>query len=106
MLGGLPNQVYEEVKIRLSPNDYIYFYTDGIVEAQNGEGEQFKQERLIEVLKQHQGKSVQEIEREVVDAVEKFTNGVPQKDDITMVILKVGVQSTDISSFNSPVIQS
>jgi sigma-B regulation protein RsbU (phosphoserine phosphatase) len=106
MLGGLPKQVYEEAQIHLKPNEYIYFYTDGIVEAQNQEREQFKDERLIDVLKQHQGKSVQDIEKMVVGAVEHFTSGMPQRDDITMVILKVGEQSTDITSFNSPMFQS
>jgi sigma-B regulation protein RsbU (phosphoserine phosphatase) len=106
MLGGLPNQVYQEANLHLKPNDYIYFYTDGIVEAQNTEGEQFKRERLINVLLQHQRKSVSEIEKMVIDAVNSFTEGTPQKDDITMVILKVGEQTTDIASFNSPVIQA
>jgi sigma-B regulation protein RsbU (phosphoserine phosphatase) len=104
MLGGLPNQVYQEASFQLKPNDYIYFYTDGIVEAKNMEGEQFKRERLINVLLQHQGKSVSEIEKMVVDAVNSFTEGTLQRDDITMVILKVGEQTTDIASFNSPVI--
>jgi sigma-B regulation protein RsbU (phosphoserine phosphatase) len=106
MLGGLPNQVYQEANLQLKPDDYIYFYTDGIVEAQNTEGEQFKRERLINVLLQHQRKSVSEIEKMVIDAVNSFTEGTPQKDDITMVILKVGEQTTDIASFNSPVIQA
>jgi sigma-B regulation protein RsbU (phosphoserine phosphatase) len=102
MLGGLPNQVYQEAKLQLKTDDYIYFYTDGIIEAQNSEGEQFKRERLINVLLQHQRKSVNEIEKMVIDAVDSYTDGTPLKDDITMVILKVGEQTTDISSFNSP----
>lgn len=106
MLGGLPNQVYQEGEIRLKQNDYVYFYTDGVVEAQNVEGEPFERKRLIDVLLQSQKKSVNEIEKMVIDAVSSFTKGAPQKDDITMVILKVGEQTTDIASFNSPMVQT
>jgi phosphoserine phosphatase RsbU/P len=106
MLGGLPNQVYHESQIHLKPTQTVYFYTDGIVEAQNQEGEQFKLERLITTLLQHQGRSVQELEQAVVLDVFQFMNGVNQKDDITMVILQVGEHSTDIACYNSPMIQS
>ncbi|MEH7440554.1 PP2C family protein-serine/threonine phosphatase [Neobacillus drentensis] len=105
MLGGLPNQVYQEKQIYLKPTQTVYFYTDGIVEAQNPEGEQFRLERLIRTLLQNQGKSVQELEKAVVHAVFQFMNGMNQKDDITMVILQVGEHSTDIFCYNSPMIQ-
>lgn len=39
----------------------------------------------------------------MLESIHKFTEGVPQKDDMTMVFLKVGKQKVDISSLNSPV---
>lgn len=103
MIGGLPNQIYHEESIQLFEHDSIFFYTDGIIEAQNKRGEQFTLERLIETLKQNQDKNAGEIEKKVLESIHKFTEGVPQKDDMTMVFLKVGKQKVDISSLNSPV---
>lgn len=104
MLGGLPDQVYKEEKVSLIDGDLVFLYTDGIIEAQNSEGEMYKTERLIDILKINVSKSALDIENAVVSSVSKFTEGMPQKDDITMVTLKVGRDKTDISSFNAPLV--
>jgi sigma-B regulation protein RsbU (phosphoserine phosphatase) len=90
MLGGLPEQIYKEEQLYLKEDDLVFFYTDGIVEAQNSKGEMFKIVRLIQLLIQNAHKKVSEIETAVIEALTNFTEGLPQKDDITMVILKVG----------------
>ncbi|WP_432776258.1 PP2C family protein-serine/threonine phosphatase [Brevibacillus gelatini] len=90
MLGGLPDQIYQEKEIRLLEGDTLFFYTDGIVEAQNCHGEMFQIERLNETLMQNAHKTASELETIMIDTLTNFTEGLPQKDDITMVILKVG----------------
>jgi sigma-B regulation protein RsbU (phosphoserine phosphatase) len=104
MLGGLPDQVYVERQLHLKDDDLVFFYTDGIIEAQNRQGEMFKTDRLVRLLLENAYKKVSDIETVVVDTINNFTEGLPQKDDITMVVLKVGNENTEISSFNSPVI--
>jgi phosphoserine phosphatase RsbU/P len=104
MVGGLPNQVYKETSIQLHDNDTVFFYTDGIVEAVNKEGEQYKLHRLTQTLLANQDQSVGELEKSVMDSINQFAEGVSQKDDITMVILKISNQKTDITSLNSPVL--
>jgi phosphoserine phosphatase RsbU/P len=104
MLGGLPNQVYKEEKVSLIDGDLVFLYTDGIIEAQNSDGEMYKTERLQDVLKNNVSNSASDVETAVIASVNKFTEGMPQKDDITMVTLKVGSDKTDISAFNSPVV--
>lgn len=104
MVGGLPKQVYKENNVHLEEMDTIFFYTDGIIEAQNRTGERYKLERLLQTLLKNKDLGVKEIENSVMDSINQFTEGVPQKDDITMVILKVCQQKTDITSLNSPVI--
>ena len=103
MVGGLPNQVYKEVSVQLSERDSIFFYTDGIVEAVNKDGEQFKKDRLINVLGKNHDHSVEEIIHHVMKSIDQFIDGVPQKDDITMVLLKLSEHKADITSLNSPV---
>ncbi len=104
MIGGLSNQVYKEEYVSLSGGDLIFIYTDGIVEAVNKDGEMYKVERLENELKNIALKSAQEVENYIIDCIHHFTEGMPQKDDITMVILKVGKESTDISSYNAPLV--
>ena len=104
MLGGLPNQVYKEESVSLTEGDLVFLYTDGIVEAINKEGEMYKLDRLHCLLESVSTKCVKEIEDSVVNNLKQFSEGMPQKDDITMVILKIGRESTDISSFNAPLL--
>lgn len=104
MVGGLPNQVYKEESLKLNDGDTIFFYTDGIVEAENSQGEQYKRHRLVTHLKQNIQLEIEDLEDSVVQSINKFTDGAPQKDDITMVILKVNKENTDITSVSSPLI--
>lgn len=97
MLGGLPDEVYKEKEIALAHGDIIYFYTDGIIEAQNLEQEQFKIERLMDILKEDV-QSVADLQELILHRVKEFTGNIPQKDDITMVILKILEQNDQTAS--------
>lgn len=102
MIGGLPNQIYVEESVQLEEHDTIFFYTDGIVEAQNKIGEQYRVEPLIKTLLENKDKDVSEIQNNVMQSVHDFTEGVPQKDDITMVVLKIYKLKAEIRSMNTP----
>lgn len=90
MLGGLPDQIYKEEQIQLHDEELVFFYTDGIIEAQNRSGEMFKLERLVDVLIKNYHLQTEEIEQKILEYITVFTEGLQQKDDITMVTLKVG----------------
>jgi 6-pyruvoyl tetrahydropterin synthase/QueD family protein len=46
------------------------------------------------------------IEKSVLNSVLEFTEGTPQKDDITMVLLKVHKEESNISCLNSPILKT
>jgi phosphoserine phosphatase RsbU/P len=104
MIGGLPNQEYKEETIHLEKQDIVFFYTDGIIEAQNKAGELYSIKRLIDTLLQTREKNVAEIEHYIMTSIDEFTKGVPQRDDITMVVLKIKKDQADITSLNAPII--
>nr|WP_106783632.1 PP2C family protein-serine/threonine phosphatase [Lysinibacillus timonensis] len=104
MLGGLPSQIYKEKEVFLSEGDLVFLYTDGIVEAVNQDGEMYKVERLQRTLESICTKNLKKIEDDIIDSLEEFTRGMPQKDDITMVMLKIGKGSSEISSYNVPLV--
>jgi len=88
MLGGLPKQTYVETDVPLFPGDLAFFYTDGIVEALNAKGEPFRLQSLKRLLAETADAPAEDIQRRIVDALEAYTDGRPQKDDITMAVLK------------------
>jgi sigma-B regulation protein RsbU (phosphoserine phosphatase) len=88
MIGGLPDQFYKEQHITLEPKDCLFFYTDGIIEAQNRSGKFFGKDRLLNLLKEVNTEDVFEIKHRVLNSIEMYTESLPQRDDITMVILK------------------
>jgi sigma-B regulation protein RsbU (phosphoserine phosphatase) len=74
--------------IQLEPGDLLALITDGITEAERPDQEQFGTERTLEYLQAHRSESAQQIVQGLYDAVRKFSDGMPQSDDITLVICK------------------
>lgn len=89
MVGGLPKQVYHHGSILLEKGDSVFFFTDGIVEACNKKGEHFEMNRLIEAILHYKDLGSKDLDEYVMESLNQFTEGVLQKDDITMVLLKV-----------------
>lgn len=103
MLGGLWHTEYDENSVHMEEEDLIFFYTDGITEAKNNDGEMYRLERLKETLIRNYELRVKEIEEAVVHSIEGFIDGAQQKDDITMVLLKLTKGEANLTSYNSPV---
>jgi phosphoserine phosphatase RsbU/P len=68
--------------------DKIVIYTDGVTEAQNTRGEFLGRKRLRDVVLAHAAASSTRIHEEIQAAVTEFTEGAPQSDDITVVVLE------------------
>ena len=71
----------------LCSGDIFMLYTDGVTESVNDAGEEFGEERLIEVLRRDRGRSSQGLISSVVDQVQKF-HPHEQQDDITLIVAK------------------
>jgi sigma-B regulation protein RsbU (phosphoserine phosphatase) len=70
------------------PGQIAALCTDGITEAWNGSGEQFGRERLKESLLRHATRGAASIAEGVIQDVVDFRGPAPQKDDVTLVVLK------------------
>jgi phosphoserine phosphatase RsbU/P len=90
-LGLFPNAEYEELTIAAKPGDLLVFFSDGIVDAENAEGDMFGTERLTEVLREHPSacNSAQATVDAVLAAVSAFQAGTAHFDDETLVVLRV-----------------
>jgi sigma-B regulation protein RsbU (phosphoserine phosphatase) len=88
-LGMFPEAKYEEFSLATRPGDSIIFFSDGIPDAQNGDGEMFGDEMLMKVIAENQDKSASEMASTILDEVTKFQGEVDRFDDETVVVLKV-----------------
>lgn len=87
--GEVFNRVLSESKIQLSEGDVVVFYTDGIIEAVNQDGEEFGYDRLLKSIDASRNKSAEEIKNDLLSAVNVFTEpGGAIRDDLTIVVLK------------------
>jgi len=88
VLGILPPAVYTEECERLERGDMLVLYSDGVTEANNPDYEEYGEERLIEVLKQHHREPASAIVDAVTTSLAEFTAGAPQADDITLAVAR------------------
>ena len=92
-LGVFPDVPYQEQSLQLDSGDALHLYTDGVTEAFNSAAEEFGGERLQRLLEASAGTPSEEQVAAVFSAVEQFSRGVPQSDDITSLCLVYGSQT-------------
>jgi len=87
-LGLFDDQEWQQRKIQLNPGDLVVMYTDGITDAQNQQYELYGMERFKETLQANHKQPPAELDKLVLEDIDRFQDGAPQPDDIAMVILK------------------
>jgi sigma-B regulation protein RsbU (phosphoserine phosphatase) len=87
-LGISEDETYEDTVQQLQTGDQLVFYTDGITEAVDADGNQFGTDRLDAVLRQCPLHANQII-TSVLDALKGFTGDQPAEDDRTLLVAKV-----------------
>ena len=86
---GLFEQVsYCQALEDLDDGSLLVAFTDGVTEAINREGKEWGDEGLIEVVCRAASLSASEIIRHIFAALDSFTAGTPQHDDMTLVVLR------------------
>ena len=85
-LGIFEGFAYRQEKLFLEKGDTLVIYTDGVTEAQAIDQSQFTPERL-EVALQGPAAGAKEVVTQIVEAVEAFSAGAEQFDDITVLVL-------------------
>jgi sigma-B regulation protein RsbU (phosphoserine phosphatase) len=72
--------------VEIAEGDAVLFFSDGITEAMNAEGEMFGQDRLASILQRHGHLEAEQIVLAVLAEVEAFQ--AQPADDITLLVLK------------------
>jgi serine phosphatase RsbU (regulator of sigma subunit) len=79
----------EELTLPLGRDDLFFFFTDGVSEAMDAEGDCFGELRLSAFLAAHAGGTPEAIRDRLLQEVAAFVQGQPQHDDITIVIVRI-----------------
>jgi phosphoserine phosphatase RsbU/P len=87
-LGLYKNREYEGSISKLSLNDMLILYTDGINETIDSEGLLFGENRLKEELQKHKGKLASEVINYLEESLREFRKEAKQIDDYSIVVLK------------------
>lgn len=90
-LGIIPDIQYKEEEAIIHPSEALFFYTDGITEAENTHHHVFGEEALLQAIHDAQAKqfrSANEFVNGVYNTVVEFADGAPQTDDITILVVK------------------
>lgn len=89
ILGMMANMPYESETVSLQKGDLVVLFTDGVTEAKSKNDSDFEEWRLEKLLQEIVSDSVDEIIERIISAVQEFSAGVPQADDITVLALRV-----------------
>jgi len=88
-LGILEDVDYEERTLELAPGDTLLLYTDGVVEARDGNGEQFGDDRLHDALLVGAPEGSGRLAEGILAAVRGHLGDGAQQDDVTLLALRV-----------------
>jgi serine phosphatase RsbU (regulator of sigma subunit) len=88
-LGIVKDEDYTGGSCRLAEGDVFVFFTDGVYEAFNGQGEEFGLDRLDRTIRKLMHNSMEGIVDGIVKEVDDFTAGEPLRDDICIVAIEV-----------------
>ena len=89
-IGLLQGSDFEEKNVLLKNEDSLFFYTDGLIEAVNGTGEEFGMQRLEALLVEERARGLEGMLANIESAAKKYRGGIEADDDATMMLLKIG----------------
>ena len=87
-LGVSADTPFENTVVLARPDETFVLYTDGVTEAVDAAGDLFRRDRLDKAIQPLQHRSADEVLRAILAAVQHFAQGVPQSDDVTVLVAR------------------
>jgi sigma-B regulation protein RsbU (phosphoserine phosphatase) len=90
---GQPLGLFEDIELdeqefTIPPGGMVLLFSDGLSEASDSQGDEFGDQRLAEVLSEHQGKTAQALCEQLWLAVQTHSGDSTLQDDFTTVVIK------------------
>jgi phosphoserine phosphatase RsbU/P len=87
-LGVLEDAVYESGERVLQPDDWLVIFTDGVVEAENVQQQEYGEMRFITMLHTGAMTTPSMLLNNILADLDRFVGNAPQHDDVTCVLLR------------------
>jgi phosphoserine phosphatase RsbU/P len=89
-LGMLPDRTFDPLEYHLEEGDRLFLCSDGVLECNNLEGEEFGQRRLMEFLNQYRSFSLDTLLSSLQLTMNEWAGSSEFADDVTLLALEVG----------------
>ena len=93
-VGLVPEAEYSTAAVKLDPGDTLVLFSDGVTEAMDPKEDFFGMPRLVELLTGHNETPLDELQKLLLEAVENFSRGASQADDLTLLLVRYRGAST------------
>src|SRR5215471_6687880 len=97
-VGLVPEAQYTAACLKLEPGDTLVLFTDGVTEAMDPDEQLFGVPRLKTVLTGQLECPLEQLQKCVLEAVENFTRGARQADDLTLLIVRYRATATSVTT--------
>jgi sigma-B regulation protein RsbU (phosphoserine phosphatase) len=87
-LGVMEDAAYESGQCVLEPGDWLAIFTDGVVEAENTQQQEYGEMRLIAMLHSGAMTTPAILLSNIMADLDRFAGSAPQHDDVTCVLLR------------------
>lgn len=86
-IGMFCNQEFTSQKIKLNANDLLFLYSDGLSESENADGEQYGDNRLVEILQEAREQEISQLLGRITRDLRSFSRD-QVVDDLSLLVLK------------------
>ena len=99
-LGEAPDSKYEQATVELNPGDRIVFYTDGVTELHNAEGDMWGEREFVKTIIKayNEDPGLETAMTALDDAIDGFRNSAALEDDVTYFMFHLKGEAQDTSS--------
>ena len=90
IVGLFEGASYEEETVHMTAGDWLVVFSDGVSEALSASGEEYGEARIIECVRRNAALDPSRLLEALFHDVREFTQGEPQGDDITAMVIRYG----------------
>jgi len=90
-IGLFPHSTWEDRTVQLEAGDRVYFYTDGLIEAEDSQGIEFGVDRLSDLLASLRSKPLESGLDRVLREADAWTGPKPLEDDASILAFEITV---------------
>jgi phosphoserine phosphatase RsbU/P len=89
-LGMLPDRDFDPLEYHVEKGDRLFLCSDGVLECTNFAGQEFGQQRLMDLLHQHRHSSLDTLLKSLQATMHRWSGSAEFADDVTLLALELG----------------